>query len=671
LLGFLALLNATAQPASLFISSDHQEAAAKKLMTTFGADQEKRIRQGLRQVATFWQAEDGAPEAFETFCLEHFASDPAVLQESFKRFERNFESIRGYFSQITRDLKEPLDVDRGEKLPIDDFFAKVSPEDHLQEDLFKTKLAFFALLNFRQTNLDEKLAEGPNWTREEWARTRLNDYFPARVPASINQILNSADIDSESFVNDYNIMADYLLTPEKKQVFKEELKLISHWGLRDHLKLMYSQPDGLAAQELLYQVMTRIIDQTIPKSVVNAKTYWDPVANKTYTKTGETFSETPVEPAQTTRYERMLANFQAQRQADPFYPNYPTFIDRKFKLARQIPETVVEKLLVDLLSTPIAPKVGALVSTRLGRALRPFDIWYQGFKAAGGIPEKEMNAKVQAKYPNLEAFQKDIPNILTFLGFMEEKAKFLSERIVVDPARGGGHAMPPMMRSDKARLRTRVPKGGMDYQGFNTGMHELGHNVEQVFSLFKSDSYLMADVPNTALTEAFAFVFQDRDLELLGIKNSDPKAADWATLDVFWATFEIAGVSLVDLKVWRWLYANPTATPAQLRDQVIAISKEVWNTYYAPVFGVKDSPILAVYSHMIAYPLYLADYTVGGVVQYQIADFLKGKNLGTEMERMCTQGYLTPKQWMEGAVGKDISADALIKAATEALAHVQ
>ena len=38
---------------------------------------------------------------------------------------------------------------------------------------------------------------------------------------------------------------------------------------------------------------------------------------------------------------------------------------------------------------------------------------------------------------------------------------------------------------------------------------------------------------------------------------------------------------------------------------------EVWNRWYAPVFGVKDSDILAVYSHMIVYGLYLPDYAIG------------------------------------------------------------
>ena len=42
-------------------------------------------------------------------------------------------------------------------------------------------------------------------------------------------------------------------------------------------------------------------------------------------------------------------------------------------------------------------------------------------------------------------------------------------------------------RGDNAHLRTRVGKEGMDYKGFNIAVHEMGHNVEQIFSLKKID----------------------------------------------------------------------------------------------------------------------------------------------------------------------------------------
>ncbi len=76
-------------------------------------------------------------------------------------------------------------------------------------------------------------------------------------------------------------------------------------------------------------------------------------------------------------------------------------------------------------------------------------------------------------------------------------------------------------------------------------------------------------MPNTAFTEALAFVFQARDLELLGLAGPDPQAETLRVLDDFWKTREIAGVALVDMAAWHWLYEHPDATPAQLREAVV------------------------------------------------------------------------------------------------------
>ena len=78
----------------------------------------------------------------------------------------------------------------------------------------------------------------------------------------------------------------------------------------------------------------------------------------------------------------------------------------------------------------------------------------------------------------------------------------------MEPARGSGHALGAARRDDKAHLRTRVGPQGMDYKGYNIAVHEMGHNVEQVFSMTTIDHTLLQGVPNTAFTEALAFVFQ-------------------------------------------------------------------------------------------------------------------------------------------------------------------
>jgi hypothetical protein len=278
-----------------------------------------------------------------------------------------------------------------------------------------------------------------------------------------------------------------------------------------------------------------------------------------------------------------------------------------------------------------------------------------------------LNKTTRAKYPDTKAFEADIPNMLIKLGFRTDVAKEIASHITVDPARGSGHAWGAQMKGDKAHLRTRIGKDGMDYKGYNIAIHELGHNVEQTISLYMVDNYMMQGVPNTAFTEALAFTFQKRDLELLGIKDTDPDKESWSALDNFWGSYEIMGVSLLDMKVWKWMYENPAASKEQFKEVVVNIAIEIWNQYYAPVFGVKDTPILAIYSHMIDNPLYLSNYPVGHIIDFQMDQHLKGKNFAEEVIRIYSTGRLIPQLWMKNAVGSEISITPLLEATGAAL----
>jgi hypothetical protein len=318
-------------------------------------------------------------------------------------------------------------------------------------------------------------------------------------------------------------------------------------------------------------------------------------------------------------------------------------------------------------SSPQVKKVATLIESRLGRKIQPFDIWYDGFKSRSGIREDDLNKKVKVDFSDAAEFEKRIPQILTKLGFSSEKAAYIGSKIQVDAARGSGHAWGAQMRGDKARLRTRVSEGGMDYKGFNIAMHELGHCVEQTITLYDMDQYMLNGVPNTAFTEALAFVFQERDLEVLGIKNTDPLHKSMMALDIFWGCYEIMGVSLVDMNVWKWLYAHPNATKAELKDAVVQISLDVWNKYFAEVFGVKDQPILAIYSHMIDNPLYLSAYPIGHLVQYQLEKQLEGKNLASEIMRIYAAGRITPDAWMKNATNSELSNKPLLETVDEAV----
>ncbi|MBN2601139.1 MAG: hypothetical protein JXR87_04025, partial [Candidatus Marinimicrobia bacterium] len=96
-------------------------------------------------------------------------------------------------------------------------------------------------------------------------------------------------------------------------------------------------------------------------------------------------------------------------------------------------------------------------------------------------------------------------------------------------------------------------------------------------------------------------------------------------------------------------------------------ARDVWNQYFYPILGHKDAPILAIYSHMIDGGMYLPDYPIGHIIQFQIEEYIKDKNLATEMERMCIQGSITPTLWIRQAVGEDLSVQPILKATAKAL----
>jgi len=340
---------------------------------------------------------------------------------------------------------------------------------------------------------------------------------------------------------------------------------------------------------------------------------------------------------------------------------------RNFDGNMEIPQQDVETLFKGFLVSPEVKKVAALIQKKLGRKLRPYDIWYNGFKSKPDISEAELSRMTAKKYPDPKAMEADLPEILKKLGWSADKAAKITSLVKVDPARGSGHATGAAMRNDYAHLRTRIAPGGMDYKGYNIAVHEFGHNTEQTITMNDVDYWMLNGVPNTAFTEAVAFLFQKRDLELLGFKNTNTNTENNLALDDFWSCYEIMGVALLDIATWEWMYAHPNATAQELKEAVISKSKDIWNTYYAGIMGGKDEPIPAIYSHMIDSPLYLSNYPIGYLISFQVEGQMKGKSMADEMQRMYTQGRIIPQIWMNNSVGKDISAEPLLQAVRKAL----
>ncbi|MFH2144257.1 MAG: hypothetical protein ABIJ97_17655 [Bacteroidota bacterium] len=629
-----------------------------------GENYKFRIERGVSQVASFWRSTDGTIEDFEKYCSENFITDSLELLNVFMRLSANYEILNGNFNKIVIELSKPLHLDIGEILPVDELFGAYDPAAHITEDFFSNKIAMMILLNFPFYSLQEKEDLGKNWNREQWAFARIGDIYTSRVPAELLQKKSEATTGADTYIAEYNVFMGNLVNNGNQTLFPKDLKLITHWGLRDELKSNYNTENGIKKQRMIYEVMKDIISQDIPQEIINSDKYqWNPYTDKAY----ENGVEKTLAKENNNRYQHLLDIFHAFKAIDQYSPQYPTYIKRKFDQEMEISCEDVENLFTELVSSPEVKQVAGLIKERLGRGLEPFDIWYNGFRSSSKLTEPELDKITQTKYPSSIALKNDLPNILIKLGFNQTRAKEISSKIDVDPARGAGHAWGAEMKTENARLRTRIGKNGMDYKGYNIAVHEFGHNVEQTITLNDVDYYAMHGVPNTAFTEAIAFIFQKRDLELLNLSESDNEKMHYMALDNFWSCYEIMGVSLVDIKVWKWMYANPDANAEELKNAVMDISKEIWNEYYADVFGIKDQTILGIYSHMIDAPLYLSAYPIGHLIDFQIEQFISDKSFPDEIERILKNGKLTPQIWMKEAVGKGLSNNSLLSATKSAL----
>jgi hypothetical protein len=257
---------------TLNISKETIQRVLDNLIQSHGNNHPFRIERGVTQAASFWRESDGSETEFENFYKKHFISDPVLFSQTLMRIETNFEILWGYFLRISRDLERPFFVEKTNDgqpitiLPLDHLFNRYHPRAHLEEELFKAKVAFAVIMNFPQYTLEEKLEKGRSWNRE--------------------------------------------------------------------------------------------------------------------------------------------------------------------------------------------------------------------------LPQEKLDKTIKDKYPNADTFKKDIPVFLAKFGFSPGKAAFIAERIEVEPSRQVGHGMAPLMRSDKAYLRAQFPSAGMNYSGFFLALHEMGHTIEQVCSIY-------------------------------------------------------------------------------------------------------------------------------------------------------------------------------------------
>ncbi|MBQ4395143.1 MAG: hypothetical protein II825_07610 [Paludibacteraceae bacterium] len=627
---------------------------------------------GVQQAAALWTEKDGTQAEFEQLVADHLCQTDSERLALFESLSRIFEQVYQSADMLTVELLRPTQLtNAADPQESDWIMSGYSPLAHFSDDMFANKLAFITIINFPHYSLEEKNRLGKEWTRLEWAYARMGDVFTTRVPGEVNTRMAQALAEAENYIADYNIYMGNLRTEDGRQLWDDDKILLSHWNLRDELKALYqshnleSRGQNREKQEMIYQVMRRIVSQTIPAEAINNPSFvWQPYADQTE----------KTEPY--TRYQKILDIAHAYFAEDAYCPSAPTGIQRNFEEGVEIPAAELDSLFRALIGSEQVAKVAQIIKERLERDLRPYDIWYDGFKARASLNEDELSAQTRKLYPDANAFAADMWRLLTKMGFYSEDARSIAHRIAVEPARGSGHAWPTLGRKEDSRLRTRIPENGMDYKGYNIAVHEFGHCVEQVLDMYFIDYYMLSGVPNTAYTEASAFLWQHRDLQLLpdgqmgeGVNNPNE------VLDQFWSMYEIMGVSLVDMRMWQWIYAHPKATAKELCQATIQIAKDVWNEYYEPVLGEHDCILLAVYSHMVNAPMYLPNYPLGHIVQYQLEEHLAQcktqQDFALEYMRIYRLGRLTPKQWMIEAVGEAPSIEPIIRAVDTLCEEIQ
>ena len=102
------------------------------------------------------------------------------------------------------------------------------------------KIHNIILLNFPVTTLEERIQQGSQWTRRQWAEARLASMFSKRVPASVTQKIAQSFADADAYIGDYKFYMHHVLDENGDRLFNSGLKLLSHWDLRDEIRGLYS-----------------------------------------------------------------------------------------------------------------------------------------------------------------------------------------------------------------------------------------------------------------------------------------------------------------------------------------------------------------------------------------------------------------------------------------------
>ena len=286
--------------------------------------------------------------------------------------------------------------------------------------------------------------------------------------------------------------------------------------------------------------------------LTDKNTRWNPYKNELYTIEGKKLKKNSEYTRENDlRYEGLKNLFLIEQAVDSAYGNGSTYISRTFEYANlTVDET--EKLIMEILESPLAAEVSRLVEQRLKWKLQPFDVWYSGFQEQSYYSAGYLDSLTRARYPDPGSLEDNIKDILMKMGFPEEEAFTIGTSVDVHSVVSGGYSDQPPVQSGKALLTTMFGERGLDYKGYRVAMHELGHVVCGVYSTLNADNFLLAGVPTGGITEGFAEVFAYKNIEGLGLfPYPEQEKKHLLALATYWYLYEMGGNALTEIRTWK------------------------------------------------------------------------------------------------------------------------
>ena len=211
-----------------------------------------------------------------------------------------------------------------------------------------------------------------------------------------------------------------------------------------------------------------------------------------------------------TRYARVLETFQAAAHSGSVLPDGADPIAAASNSDRQLPEQRVQAMLEQVLCLAAGRSVAALIASGSAASSSPSTSGTTAFAPRGSQHRgTARRASSQQSIPMPRPTSDDIPNLLRSLGFAPDRADYLARSTSWSTRRAApATRWARSRRGDKAHLRTRVGTRRHELQGLQHRRPRDGPQRRADVLAQRRRLHAAAGVPNTAFTEALAFVFQ-------------------------------------------------------------------------------------------------------------------------------------------------------------------